>query len=79
MYDDLAALHPGAVYPVQESGTPEGGCLAELLLFEAGEKPDELSGGGEPGTGSRRAQPAAMQTAWRVPRTGSREAAPEDS
>ena len=51
VYDDLAALHPGAVYPVQESGAPEGGCLAELLLFEAGERPDELSGGENQGGG----------------------------
>lgn len=36
VYDDLAALHAGAVYP--EQGNRE----TELLLFQTGEKPDEV-------------------------------------
>ncbi|MBD5477245.1 MAG: UvrD-helicase domain-containing protein [Lachnospiraceae bacterium] len=40
VYDDLAALHMGAVYPVQ----PESGAnLTELLLFRTDEKPEDLS------------------------------------
>ncbi len=39
VYDDLAALHPGASYPAQE----DGACDTELLLFRTDEKPDELS------------------------------------
>lgn len=37
LYDDLAALHPGAVYPVQENRE------TELLIFQTGEKPDDVS------------------------------------
>lgn len=37
VYDDLAALHPGAVYPEQENRE------TELLLFQTGEKPDDVS------------------------------------
>ena len=40
VYDDLAALHMGAVYPEQ----PEAGAnLTELLLFRTDEKPEDLS------------------------------------
>lgn len=40
IYDDLAALHMGAVYPVQ----PESGAnLTELLLFRTDDKPEDLS------------------------------------
>lgn len=40
VYDDLAALHMGAVYPAQ----PESGAnLTELLLFRTDEKPEDLS------------------------------------
>ena len=55
VYDDLAALHPGAVYPVQEYGVQADGAgnglpghdpnAAELLLFAAGDKPDEIMDG----------------------------------
>ena len=40
VYDDLAALHPGAVYPQQAE---EGDSDTELLLFRADEKPEDLS------------------------------------
>lgn len=37
VYDDKAALHPGAVYP------PEENRETELLVFQTGEKPEEMS------------------------------------
>ncbi|MGN0280586.1 MAG: helicase-exonuclease AddAB subunit AddA [Lachnospiraceae bacterium] len=37
IYDDQAALHPGAVYP------PEDNRETELLVFQTGEKPEEMS------------------------------------
>ena len=37
VYDDQAALHPGAVYP------PEENRETELLVFQTGEKPEEMS------------------------------------
>lgn len=37
VYDDLAALHPGAVYP------PLSGRETELLLFQTQEKPEDIS------------------------------------
>lgn len=37
LYDDLAALHPGAVYPAQENRE------TELLIFQTGEKPEDVS------------------------------------
>lgn len=37
VYDDQAALHPGAVYP------PEDNRETELLVFQTGEKPEEMS------------------------------------
>lgn len=37
VYDDLAALHPGAVYPDSEKRE------TELLLFQTGEKPDDVT------------------------------------
>lgn len=37
VYDDLAALHPGAVYPVQ------GKNVTELLLFASGERQEEAA------------------------------------
>lgn len=40
VYDDLAALHEGAVYPVREEN---GAGDTELLLFRTDEKPEELS------------------------------------
>lgn len=40
VYDDQAALHLGADYPEPES---EGENDTELLLFQTGDKPDELS------------------------------------
>ena len=40
VYDDLAALHTGAVYPEQKE---EGLNATELLLFRADEKPEDLS------------------------------------
>ena len=40
IYDDLAALHPGAVYPVQENCHIND---TELLLFRTDEKPEDLS------------------------------------
>ena len=39
VYDDLAALHMGAVYPEQEEGVND----TELLLFRTDEKPEDLS------------------------------------
>ena len=39
VYDDLAALHPGASYPGQAEGVND----TELLLFRTDEKPEELS------------------------------------
>lgn len=40
VYDDLAALHPGAVYPAQEDPQTN---VSELLLFRTDEKPEDLS------------------------------------
>lgn len=40
VYDDLAALHMGAVYPVQPETDVN---LTELLLFRTDEKPEDLS------------------------------------
>ena len=40
VYDDLAALHMGAVYPVQPESDAN---LTELLLFRTDEKPEDLS------------------------------------
>ena len=40
VYDDLAALHTGAVYPAQEDDWTN---TTELLLFRTDEKPEELS------------------------------------
>ena len=40
IYDDLAALHMGAVYPVQPENDAN---LTELLLFGTDEKPEDLS------------------------------------
>lgn len=41
VYDDLAALHEGAVYPVQEN--PIVSNQTELLLFQTQDKPEEIS------------------------------------
>lgn len=40
VYDDLAALHPGAVYPAHTADNPN---LTELLLFRTGEQPEDVS------------------------------------
>ncbi len=40
VYDDLAALHPGASYPAQADGVND----TELLLFRTDEESEELSG-----------------------------------
>ena len=52
VYDDLAALHPGAEYPVQP-GSPEeeNPNATELLLFTVGEKADEFVMSGEESQG----------------------------
>ncbi len=42
VYDDLAALHPGAVYPVQEKAQNPN--VAELMLFAVEEEADEPAG-----------------------------------
>ncbi len=51
VYDDLAALHPGADYPVQEADAPDtdGGTpnATELLLVAESEQAEDLQGGGE--------------------------------
>ncbi len=41
VYDDLAALHEGAVYPVQDN--PVVSNETELLLFQTQDKPEEIS------------------------------------
>lgn len=44
VYDDNAALHPGASYPQREEGLPEESSnVTELLLFQEQEAPAELS------------------------------------
>ena len=40
VYDDLAALHAGAVYPAQAEGDPNA---TELLLYRTDEKPEDVS------------------------------------
>ncbi len=40
VYDDLAALHAGAVYPAHTADNPN---LTELLLFRMGEQPEDVS------------------------------------
>ena len=40
IYDDQAALHPGAVYPAQADSWAN---VSELLLFRTDEKPEDLS------------------------------------
>ncbi|MDE6881542.1 MAG: helicase-exonuclease AddAB subunit AddA [Lachnospiraceae bacterium] len=46
LYDDLAALHPGADYPVQEKEEARAANVTELLLVDASEQADDFQGFG---------------------------------